>query len=330
MDADLIFMQKLNGLPSIKALPVGLCNYTSNVVNIDNNGRIFICLCEQWLPWSIGHIMDFESLDDIWNHPKAIDIRSEQDAGTYKYCNISTCGASKSNIRHIQGIQIYLGFDNSCQLFCPSCRQEQIYERDYEYKLPWAERVISWVRKRSNPERINILIGAHGDPFASGLYKKVMQELSVLPVRFQLRTNGLLINKHLLSTIDILNGLTELEISIDAGTAKTYEQVRRPAKWTSLIENLEYLKSLRHTHKFDVTANFVIQRANVADMLDFFNLCMLYNMKPVYTLLQDWNTFCYHDEAVHLPTHPNHSKFLEMISLPSLVPYMKIGDRFDL
>lgn len=320
MDNELVFMQRVRGLPRDKSLPIGLCNYTNNVVNIDSKGRVFICLCEAWLPWSIGHVMDFDSLDEIWQHTFAQDIRSNQDAGTYKYCDTPTCAVAASP-RLLPGIQIYLGFDDSCQLSCASCRQEQIYERDFDHKLPWAERVISWVQKRSDPERINILIGSHGDPFASGLYKKVMQELSVLPVRFQLRTNGLLINKHL-AELNILDRLTELEISIDAGTAITYEQVRRPAKWSSLVANLEYLNALRRTNQFDVKANFVVQRANVAEMIDFFKLCVHYNMEPNYTMLQDWHTFNYRNEAVHLPGHPDHKKFLDIATLPSIAPYM--------
>ena len=274
---------------------------------------------------SIGHVTDFDSLDDIWSHPLAQDIRSSQDAGNYRYCDTATC-AVPSSPRLLADIQIYLGFDDSCQLACPSCRQEQIYERDYDHKLAWAERVISWVQQRPDPERINILIGSHGDPFASGLYKKVMQELSVLPVHFQLRTNGLLMNRHL-KELNILDRITELEISIDAGTAKTYEQVRRPAKWIMLIENLEYLRSLRNKRWFDVKANFVVQRANVDEMVDFFKLCVHYDMEPNYTLLQDWHTFNYRSEAVHLPSHPDHDKFISMAELPSIAPY--IGDRFD-
>jgi MoaA/NifB/PqqE/SkfB family radical SAM enzyme len=325
MDHELTFMQRQRGLPSDKTLSAGLCNYPRNVVNIDSKGRVFVCLCEAWLPWSIGHVMDFDSLDEIWQQPITRDIQHSQDNGTYRYCDTATCGIA-SQARVLDDIQIYLGFDDSCQLACPSCRKEQIYERDYDHKLVWAERVISWIQQRPDPERINVLIGSHGDPFASKLYKKVMQKLAVLPVRFQLRTNGLLISQHL-SELNILDRITELEISIDAGTAATYEQVRRPGKWSTLIDNLEYLKNLRRKQWFDVKANFVVQRANVNEMIDFFKLCIHYDMEPNYTLLQDWHTFDYRKEAVHLPSHPDHAKFVSTAGLPSIAPY--IGDSFD-
>lgn len=329
MDHDLVFIRNNRGLPSVKSLPPGLCNYPSRVVNIDSQGRVFVCLCEAWAPWSIGHVLDFQSIEEIWQHPQTRSIASSQDRGEYSYCDTLHCNVGNQH-RHLHNIQLYIGLDDSCQLSCPSCRNESIFEKDYDVKLPWIDHISNWLSNQPNLGPVDVLIGSRGDPFASGLYRRLIANLAKLtkspPVRFQLKTNGLLLTRYL-HELDIIDQLSMLEISIDAATADTYHQVRRPARWTTLIENLDYCLELRGNHAFQVKANFVVQKSNYKEMLGFVELCRKYIMFPSFTVLQDWNTFSYADNAVHLTEHPEHEQFLEIVSDSRISPF--IGKRFD-
>ena len=324
MDHDLVFIRKTRGLPAVKSLPPGLCNYTSRVINIDSRGRVFVCLCEAWAPWSIGHVMDFQTIEQIWQHPQTQQIAHSQDLGEYQYCDTVHCNVEHQRRRQTT-IQVYIGLDDSCQLSCPSCRQQPIFEKDYDIKLPWVERIVQWLQHRT--DTVDVLIGSRGDPFASSLYRKIITDLSGLPVRFQLKTNGLLLQRYL-SEIDILDQLTQLEISIDAATESTYEQVRRPGRWATLIDNLDYCLNIRKTKQpFQVRANFVVQKANYTEMLAFVELCRKYIMLPNFTVLQDWNTFNYRDNAVHLPGSADYDNFIKIVTDPLVSPY--IGRKFD-
>jgi molybdenum cofactor biosynthesis enzyme MoaA len=327
MDHDLKWIRLQRSLPGPKKIDPNKCNLPGRVINIDATGRVFVCRCESWLPWSIGHLLDFDTLDDIWNHPTTIEIRSSQLVGEYKYCDTQYCGVDKLSGRMTdQKIEIYLGIDDSCQLACPSCRNEQKFEKNYELKKPWSDHVVNLIKNYSGPSVICVLIGAHGDPLASDFYRYTMNQLSNLPVLFQLRTNGLLLKKHL-AELRILPNLTELEISIDAASMAIYEQVRWPGKWSSLLENLEYVQEARKQKYFKVVANFVVQASNYTEMLDFVDLCNKYDMVPDFTLLQDWNTFDYKENAVHFPTHKNYQDFCRLAQSPIIKQH--VGTNFD-
>lgn len=328
MDHDLVFIRRTRGLPKVKNIPPGACNVPSNVINIDSSGRIFVCLCEAWLPWSIGHVLDFDSIDDIMNHPTKQAIEDSQKKGEYEYCDTRYCGVEQ-NTRKLLSLQLYIGIDDSCQLSCPSCRQQPIFEKDFDIKLPWMQKIIAWIKQHNGSSLIDILIGSHGDPFASRLYRQFITELSLIeaPVRFQLRTNGLLLTRYL-DEIKILPRLTQLEISIDAASAETYEQVRQPGKWNTLIENLDYCLQVRSSIKrFRVQANFVIQKANYKEMPAFVELCSKYQMTPSFGVLQDWNTFSHGDNAVHLAKHPCHKEFVQLANTP--IVKNAIGKKLD-
>lgn len=329
MDHDLVFIRKNRGLPAAKQIKPGLCNYPSRVINIDSHGRIFVCLCEAWAPWSAGHVLDFDSMEQVWQSSVPLEIANSQQLGEYSYCDTAYCNVEYQS-RTQSAIQLLIGIDDSCQLSCPSCRNEPIFNKDYDIKLPWAQRIVEWLTKHDKIELVNVLIGSHGDPFASGLYRKIISDLAQVPasplIRFQLKTNGLLLTRYL-SDLSILPNLTKLEISIDAATEATYEQVRRPGRWATLLENLEYCLQIRSQYPFHVKANFVVQQANYTEMLGFVELCRKYKMTPDFTLLQDWNTFAYADNAVHLVTHPEYDKFVETINHPALSSV--IGKRFD-
>lgn len=329
MDHDLVFIRKNRGLPAAKKLSPGLCNYPSRVINIDSKGRIFVCLCEAWAPWSIGHVMDFDSIEQIWQHPQAQEIANSQALGEYSYCDTAYCNVEYQS-RTQSAVQILIGIDDSCQLACPSCRNHQIFDKEYDVKLPWAQRIVDWLTNHKKIEIVNVLIGSHGDPFASGLYRKIISDLSnssLSPlVRFQLKTNGLLLSRYL-DELSILPNLTKLEISIDAATPDTYENVRRPGRWATLLENLDYCLEVRKRYSFQVKANFVVQQANYKEMLGFVDLCSKYKMSPDFTLLQDWNTFSYNDNAVHLTGHAEYSQFISQIKQPAISSI--IGKRFD-
>lgn len=328
MDHDLIFLQRNRGLPSKKTIAPGLCNYTQHVINIDHRGRIFVCLCEAWLPYSVGHVMEFDKIEQIWSSPTAVRVTQSQLQGEYEYCDTQHCNVQQES-RRLNSIQIYIGIDDSCQLACPSCRNTPVFDKDYDVKLPWVQRIVNWIKEIQDPRPVDVLIGSHGDPFASALYRKTISELAALevPVRFQLRTNGLLLDRYI-SELNILPRLTQLEVSIDAASAETYEQVRRPGKWNALIENLEYCHQVRINQKpFFMIANFVIQQANYKEMPAFVELCRKYKMQPSFTVLQDWSTFVYQDNAVHLPTHKEHHEFLKVLAQPSVQNI--IGNKLD-
>jgi MoaA/NifB/PqqE/SkfB family radical SAM enzyme len=132
-------------------------------------------------------------------------------------------------------------------------------------------------------------MSGNGDPLASAIMRPLMQDWQVTPNQtFTLKTNGLLIKKQL-NNLGILNHISEFSISVDAGSKQIYEDVRRPGRWETLIENLEFLHSI---NKSNVTClNFAFQNKNYKDLDSFIELCRCYNFRGQVHELDNWGTW---------------------------------------
>jgi wyosine [tRNA(Phe)-imidazoG37] synthetase (radical SAM superfamily) len=197
-----------------------------------------------------------------------------------------------------------------------------IFKDDTDYvqeRQLWLARVQYWI-DRTPDKKINILIGSNGEPFASPIYTNFLKSQFNENVSYEIRSNGTLIKRHI-NDLSILPNLKIIKLSIDAATAPTYERVRRPAKWNTLLDNIDYINILKETYKFQVFASFVIQRENLEDVLEFIEFCNDNDIDSCdFTLLQDWGSFHNFDaEAVHNPQHHLHSRFLQIIRDPKFI-----------
>jgi len=156
---------------------------------------------------------------------------------------------------------------------------------EFEEKIAQVRHLISLLEDFDQP--CHIVMSGNGDPLASHIMRPLIREF--VPSQHQtvrLFTNGLLMKK-LLPGTDILNSITQYFISIDAGSAEVYEQVRQPGRWKNLIENLNWLT---HTDS-EVLLKFVLQADNWHDIDNFVDLCEHYNFRGVVHRLEDWGTW---------------------------------------
>lgn len=322
IEHDLIFHRLNRNLPSKKNIQPNRCNWPWKEVHIDRLGRIFLCGCDAWVPYSAGHILDFSNFEEIFTSTTAQKVQGSIRLGEYEYCDTTHCGV-EAEIKNIEyDYEIQIGIDDSCNLQCPSCRSSMIFRDDDFYvneRQTWLARVQQWITQVPD-KKINILIGSNGEPFASAVYKQFLQSEFNKNVNYEIRTNGTLIKRHV-NDLSILPNLKIIKLSIDAATAATYERVRRPAKWNTLLDNIDYLNILKETYKFKIYASFVIQRENLEDVLEFIEFCNDNEIDSCdFTLLQDWGSFHDFDEqAVHMPGHNLHSRFLQIIAEPKFI-----------
>ena len=80
-----------------------------------------------------------------------------------------------------------------------------------------------------------------------------------------------------------------IAISIDAATRETYNKLRH-GNFELLLKNLEMLSDLKKEKKiFSLQFNFVVQKDNYKEMIDFIKLAKKYNVDIVqFTKLDDW------------------------------------------
>ena len=68
----------------------GYCSVPYEYLIVDLNGECFACMCQDWLPISIGNVFETD-LEDIWNGAIANELRESVTDGTMKYCNNFNC-----------------------------------------------------------------------------------------------------------------------------------------------------------------------------------------------------------------------------------------------
>ena len=237
------------------------CPRPYDTVLIDKMGSCYLCECTSWLPQSVGNL-HIQGLKNILNSTMAKELQGSIADGSYRYCNNKQCSwlldtrtetkSWKETLPVNQIKNIRLAIDDSCNLSCPSCRTQQIFERDkfqLRKRYHLADKIIEYVKKQSHI--INIHVGSDGDPFASLVYRYVVKEMKDLPnVRFTIQTNGLLIKKMHPRHQTLFEKLDVLNVSIDGATKKTYELLRRGGSYERIIENLETAKELKKKIQF--------------------------------------------------------------------------------
>lgn len=127
-----------------------------------------------------------------------------------------------------------------------------------------------------------------------------------------MQTNGLLIKKNMHKFKHITDNLTQIGISIDGATKQTYEELRRGGIWEKLIENLEFLRTIKN---FKIHYHFVVQYKNYQEIENFIELGLKYSADKIFlNRITNWNTmadFDSHDVADK--THSENKKLHEIL-----------------
>lgn len=265
------------------------CNVPYKTIVIDFNSNCLICGCDGWLPIPVGQVRDFDTLDEVWNSPIAKILQNDISSKKFTWCAVNHCGIKHKNINQSR-YELSINIDESCNLHCPSCRREPIMHTEgpeVDKKIQDVERVLHWLERFEHP--IHVTLSGNGDPLASSIIRPLIKNYkSKVNQTFKLFTNGLLIKKQL-GYASILENITEFSISVDAGSQAVYEKVRCGGKWSTLLENFDYLASIG---KNKITKlNFAVQHNNFQDLNNFVELCQQYGFGADIHSLDDWGTW---------------------------------------
>lgn len=266
------------------------CERPFKTTTISNNGDCFVCICDAWLPVSVGNIEAFQSLEDIWQNPIAKEIQQDVKDKKFTNCAVEHCGILHGDILQ-PAYRINVALDTSCNLACPTCRREIINFSSgsvYEERL---KRVNHFLKLLENFQHdLHIILIGNGDPLASTIIRPIILNWKPKPnQKIILFTNGLLMEK-LLPDSSILHSVSEFHISVDAGSKQVYEQVRRPGKYEVLRKNLDWLSQHRPKNS-EIILKFTLSSDNVLDIENFTKMCSHYKFRGEITKLDDWGTF---------------------------------------
>lgn len=310
------------------------CYHPFNTVTIDSKGECYVCTCQAWLPISVGNILEFNSLQEIVQSPRAREIQASIIDGTYRYCDDKTCHILNNkelsgNIEHRQDNINWIVFaiDESCNLSCPSCRTELVFHnkgQDFDNRMRISDHLVKLIQEHKS--FLKFTLSGDGDPFASHVYRNMLEKLQIAAdgnTEIEIVTNGILIKSHWERMSGIHHSVIRFKISFDAGCAETYAITRRGGDWDKLIENCRYIIDWKKANnaKMQVVANFVVQTSNFRDIIQFTALCLDLGFDEInFQKVVDWgkwhigdvNHFVEH--AVWMDSHPNHPKLVSLLN----------------
>jgi molybdenum cofactor biosynthesis enzyme MoaA len=299
------------------------CPRPFDTVLIDKQGSCYLCECTSWLPQSAGNLQ-IKTLEEIVDSSVAKELQGSILDDSYRYCNNKHCAylldykgtdswgfdTPAKQIKHIR-----LAIDDSCNLSCPSCRTKKIFYKsggEFNKRIKLIDKVLDFLK--SQKHNIQVHIGSDGDPFASIVYRYFMLKTKLFQnLKYSVQTNGLLIKKNFHKFKHITDNLTQIGISIDGATKQTYEDLRQGGVWEKLLENLEFLKTIK---TFKIHFHFVVQQKNYHEIESFIELGLKYNADKIFlNRITDWNTLSnFNTHAVADTTHPENKKLLEILN----------------
>ena len=317
------------------------CDSPFTNMTIRPDGHVFVC-CAAWTnAYSLGNAF-VHSFEQIWNSPRAQELRASIHDGSFRHCNAAKCGRlaegelsspaifeknaklirNKTIVMETGPEKMTLNYDPSCNLACPSCRKELVFSSSDEIeKLVAFQRTVIDSEYFKNVKRIQAT--GTGDVFASKVYAHLLAEINEdkhPDVKLELRTNGILLTPKRLEEIKNTHYAIDLIIiSIDAATEETYEKVRGKG-FNKLVENLAHLGKVKKELGFQLEIWFVMQKENFKEIPDFVHLGKRINADKVkFTRLQNWGTYKNFDqENVFDEKHQQHLEYLKIMQDPIL------------
>ena len=311
------------GIDTTKDLAIkGNCSRPRDTILIDSQGSCYACECTAWLPQSIGNLQ-VQPLSDIIGSDMHRHLQDSIDDGTYRYCNQKQCPHIKADnwpTHRPHDIQyLRLAIDDSCNLRCPSCRNELIFHRagsKFRLGIRLADRVNQWLD--TFQERIQVHIGSDGDPFASQVYRHFMEHTPRKDnISYSIMTNGLMLRDFHHRVPHVINNLDKLAISIDGATKQTYEKLRLGGNWDKVVDALECARELKDQNKFEFELHMVVQEDNWREMSLMADLAGRYSVDRLFlNRIEDWSTDLDHSKQKFISSPEFHDQLTIVVKNP--------------
>jgi len=329
-------------------------------VDLYENGKVYAC-CPTWLPTPMGNVSHGQVME-LWNNQTMQRIRESIYDGSYRYCRHDRCphiqGGTLPGIEEyeqdaelgdvvrerrvtMESLPTFINMcnDQSCNLFCPSCRTSRINHTtgsEYENIRKLQNLLLDPMLAEPSNRHFTLSITGTGDPFASRAFRELLYSMdgTMFPnMSINLQTNGVLLTPRNWQRMkSIHRNIATIIISFDAATESTYDITRRGGHWQQLLKNCENLKNLRLSGEVNsLRLDFVVQLDNYREMGDFVDLAESFCADGVaFSRLMDWGTWPmkeYLDRCVWMPEHPEYENFLKAMADPRLAkPIVSLGN----
>jgi len=321
-----------------------------------------VTVCDAWSPVFIGGVHG-DSLSEIWNSTMAQEYRKSILDGSFRYCSKLRCphisGRTLSKrpasakcilpehssvpdirkkregdvpakpeawdlINRTGPTSVCIGLDRNCNLACPQCRADFHVPKKSEEEE--ADRILGLFSPEFMSGVRSLRMNTAGEVFFGKPSRRFMKSLTreqFPDLRFDLITNGQLLNRRTFEEFDLRNRMISLSISMDAATEDTYRFVRRGGDFSRLLSNLTFIDGLRQQEDetFTLYLEFIVSAWNFREMPAFVRLAKQFHAdRVVFGAI--FNAHFTKEEFRQIDiadtTHPSHAEFLEVLNAPEL------------
>ena len=281
---------------------------------------------------------DTGNAQDLWNNQWFQDLRTSTLDGSFRHCTdrcpiyakiksgtipefrpLAIAADTRTHLAVSTGQMtlpvgprwMALSDDRSCNLCCRSCRLSHINDAREVHDFKYERAVALLERYGKDLERL--AFSSTGEPFFSRYYLRLMREYlcrEKLPkAAIRIGTNGVLLTPEMWNSLKCKDMVESLYVSVDAATEKTYEIVRGK-NWSRLMENLEFIKSLRVSESIKYfQIRMVIQSVNWREMEDFAKLAFSFQAHPAFQIVYPGAGLSDQD-IIYRKEHPDYEEFI--------------------
>lgn len=281
-----------------------ICIKPFTTIEISPSGDVYTCCPFHLSKYSLGNIND-SSIDEIWFSKRAVDIRNKILNHDYSLCEEKNCvdfcaahgyGDDETvalkfleNEKFMYPVFLKYVFDEECNVQCIYCRDKITKNSKEDIK-----RIESYVNKLSVViENSKVIYSSgSGDPFTGGYAEQFLKKVSERSpnTKFEIHTNGILCTKNKIEYLNIDKKIYSIIISLPGATKQTYDSIVKYGNFYKVIENIEYLNSLRSpSEHFAINLNFVVCSLNYHEIVSFAQLAEKYNANAYFWEVQNWN-----------------------------------------
>lgn len=270
-----------------------------NYLSIEFYGDCYFC-CSAFLSnkFSIGNILE-EDINEVWNGAKAQEFRNDILTSNYSYCNLTACKNvyDKYNTNDIENKKltapypeiVQFTYDTTCFSKCIFCRDENINLSDIEQEN-WNKIIDTKIIPLLCNAKIVVMNGG-GELFNSKHSQKLLEKISKTypKIKYEIFSNGAEFTKEKIEEYNLSDKIQTAHISINAASGKTYSKIFRTNNFSKVMNNLNYLVSLKNQKKIDnIILGFVINSINYKEMKKFMQIANKLNVSVSFTLTQKY------------------------------------------
>jgi sulfatase maturation enzyme AslB (radical SAM superfamily) len=333
-----------------------ICPRPYTAIEIAAMGEVIVC-CFDWLPLVLGNVLE-NTIEEIWEGHKAQTLRNSVTDGTYRYCNRETChslvATDKKDLRSRDSFRppdqklpqiILFSVDPTCNLYCPSCRSEELKQLDtdrHARAMSIVKTVLKQIIDKPHDQKIMIGFDGTGEVFHSTIYREIFESESFFSnleqwpnITFLFKTNGVMMTEKIQKRYaHLFKRMESISISIDAGNKESYDKVRLGGHWDLLWKNIDYLHETCFNpdslDSQDWSWQLILQEDNYESIPELIKLARSYTKRipaVVISPLINWGTFSAEEfakKAVWQPTSEKYQHLLEILNLPEVRDYPRL------